>query len=281
MSERLDGVTGSAERAVAEFVLREGPRAAAMSAREIAAAVGTSDATVVRTAKSLGFASLRDLRLALTDRTEVMDLPSRLRATLDATTAAHDVLAQAVRTQLDSLDTLLRRVPETQFDEATAYLATASRVWWSGIGPSAYIAAYGAFLCRRLGKPAGAFTHAGTDHADELLALTSDDAIVVLAYGRIHTAVGVLLEHAATVGTSTVLVTDSPRRKLVNAPSVVLDAGRGSPELFATHGPTIVLVEALVLAIAAADPERSAANLTTLNQLRRSIAGRRLDVDPA
>jgi hypothetical protein len=36
-----------------------------------------------------------------------------------------------------------------------------------------------------------------------------------------------------------------------------------------------------VLAIAAADPEGSAANLTTLNQLRRSIAGRRLDVDPA
>src|SRR5262249_60831933 len=120
-------------------------------------------------------------------------------------------------------------------------------------------------LARRPANPAGAFTHAGTDHADELLALTSDDAIVVLAYGRIHTAVGVLLEHAATVGASTVLVTDSPRRKLFNAPSVVLDAGRGSPELFATHGPTIVLVEALVLAIAAADPERSAANLTTLN----------------
>src|SRR5262249_54170526 len=139
----------------------------------------------------------------------VMDLPSRLRATLDATATAHDVLAQAVRTQLDALETLLRRVPETQFDEATALLAGASQVWWSGIGPSAYIAGYGAFLCRRLGKPAGAFTHAGTDHADELLPLEPEDAVVVLAYGRIHTAVGVLLEHAASVGASTVLVTDS------------------------------------------------------------------------
>src|SRR5262245_31626923 len=118
LASRLDGLTGSAERAVAEFLLRQGPRAAAMSAREIATAVGTSDATVVRTAKSLGYASLRELRHALTDRTEIMDLPSRLRATLDATTNAHDTLAHAVRTQLDALETLLRRVPETQFDQA-------------------------------------------------------------------------------------------------------------------------------------------------------------------
>jgi hypothetical protein len=50
--------------------------------------------------------------------------------------------------------------------------------------------------------------------------------------------------------------------------------------LFATHGPTIVLVEALVLAVAAADPARSEGSLGTLNELRRSIAGKRVDVDP-
>jgi hypothetical protein len=61
---------------------------------------------------------------------------------------------------------------------------------------------------------------------------------------------------------------------------VRLNAGRGTPGLFATHSPTIVLIEALVLALAAADPERAETSLATLNELRRDLAGRRLDVDP-
>ncbi len=280
LGERLAHVTGPQERAVAHYLLSEGSRAAAMSAREIAAAVGTSDATVVRAARSLGFATLRELRHALVDRADGSDLPGRLRATLEGTPTAHDVLARAAHRQLDALDALLRRIPPARFDEATGLLAAAGRIWWSGIGPSAYVAGYGAFLSRRLGKPAGTLTHAGTDHADELLGVEPGDAVVALAYGRIHPTVGVLLERAAGIGVKTVLITDTPRRRLAHPPTVVLDAGRGTPELFATHGPTVVLVEALVLAIAASDPAGSAAALTTLNELRRSIAGRRVDVDP-
>jgi DNA-binding MurR/RpiR family transcriptional regulator len=265
---------------VADYLLREGARAATMSAREIAAAAGTSDATVVRTARSLGFASLRELRDALTDRPEVVELPARLRASLGAAGARPSVLANVARQQVDALDGLVQRVTPEQFDAASVLLAAAPRVWWSGIGPSAYIAGYGAFLCRRVGKDAGAFTHAGTDHADELLAIASADAVVVLAYGRVHPTVPVLLERANDVGAPTVLVTDRARRRFAHPPALVLDAGRGAPELFATHGPTIVLVEALVLALAAEDASGAAASLETLNRLRRAIAGRRVDVDP-
>jgi DNA-binding MurR/RpiR family transcriptional regulator len=153
-------------------------------------------------------------------------------------------------------------------------------VWWCGIGPSASLASYAAFLCRRLGKSSGALTHAGTDHADELLALREREAAVVLAYGRVHPYVRVLLDRAAAVGVDVVLVSDAGKARVDTPVAVQLDAGRGSPGLFATHGPTIVLIEALVLAIAADQPERATESLTTLNELRRSIAGRRVDVDP-
>ena len=54
LAARLGAVSGTSERAVAEYLLGLGSRAAAMSAREVASATGTSDATVVRTAQSLG-----------------------------------------------------------------------------------------------------------------------------------------------------------------------------------------------------------------------------------
>ena len=280
VAERLAGVSGPAERAVVHYLLGQGPRAATMSAREIAVAVGTSDATVVRAAKSLGYASLRQLRDALADQSDATDLTSRLRATLEGTPAAHDVLARAAQRQLLALELLLGRVAPSEFDNATTLLAAAPQLWWSGIGPSAHIAGYGAFLCRRLGKPSGTFTHAGTDHADELLALEAGHAVVILAYGRVHPAVRVLLHHAARREVRTVLITDTSRRQLTPHADVVLHAGRGAPQLFATHGPTVVLVEALVLAIAAGQADRATESLATLNRLRRSIAGKRVDVDP-
>jgi DNA-binding MurR/RpiR family transcriptional regulator len=279
LADRRTLLSSPAERRVADVLIDMGPRAAPLSAKEIAAEANTSDATVVRAVRSLGYESLRQLRRALTSERDEPDLTQRFEATIAGTAAAHDVLATAAERQHNALDALLRRVPSGAFDAAVGTLVDAEQVWWSGIGPSAHLAGYAAFLCRRLGKMAGVMTHAGTDHADELLALEARQAVVVLAYGRIHPYVRVLLDRAARVGASSVLVTDSAARNL--PATVQLDAGRGSPGLFASHGPTIVLVEALVLALAATDPQRSDASLATLNELRGALAGRRLDVDPA
>jgi DNA-binding MurR/RpiR family transcriptional regulator len=123
-------------------------------------------------------------------------------------------------------------------------------------------------------------THSGTDHADELLSVGADDAVVVLAYGRVHPYVRTLFAHAADVGAQVVLVTDTLSGRSAAPVAAQLNAGRGAPGVFATHGPTIVLLEALVLAVAAADPDRSEAALATLNDLRQSLAGKRVDVDP-
>ncbi|HEV3227476.1 MAG TPA: MurR/RpiR family transcriptional regulator [Acidimicrobiales bacterium] len=278
-SARLDRITSKAERRVAEYLVRAGPRAAALSAQEIGDATGTSDATVVRTAKTLGYANLRELRRALANDEEP-DLSTRLHATISESPSAHDILVHAVDGQLDALNSLLRRVPAADFDRAANVLAGAAHIWWCGTGPSAHLASYAAFLCRRLGASSGALTHSGTDHADELLALRADHAIVVLAYGRVHPYVRVLLQRAAELRTSVVLITDTLGRSLTSSVEVQLTAGRGASRLFATHGPTIVLLEALVLTIAAADPDQSDTSLATLNDLRQSLAGRRLDVDP-
>ena len=141
LAARLDRVTSPAERRVAEYLIEAGSKAAPMSAREIAAAVGTSDATVVRTAKSLGYASLRELRRALADEHE-RGRPVRPAAMPPSATAQRPRCARPAPSsaQLEALDTLLRRVSADDFDEAAAILAGATHVWWCGTGPSAHLA---------------------------------------------------------------------------------------------------------------------------------------------
>jgi DNA-binding MurR/RpiR family transcriptional regulator len=83
------------------------------------------------------------------------------------------------------------------------------------------------------------------------------------------------------IGSPVVLVTDSGDRKLGDKVDIVLESGRGTPGLFASHGTTLVLIEALILGVAAKREGEADASLATLNVPRASLAGRRLDVDSA
>ena len=143
------------ERSVADFLLNAGPRAGAMSAREVAQAVGTSDATVIRTSRSLGFEGYRDLRRFVAGQTAEVPIEERLRKSLDAVEDPGDELRVAIERQGGDLTAMAGRITESEFRQANRIIARAPYVWWSGVGPSAFLAGYAAFLFRRLGKDSG------------------------------------------------------------------------------------------------------------------------------
>ncbi|MGH8966162.1 MAG: MurR/RpiR family transcriptional regulator, partial [Actinomycetes bacterium] len=88
------GGLAPAQRKVARFFTEHAAQLGFFSAAEIAARLGTSDATVVRTAQTLGYRGLADLKRALLDDAPPPEpTPSaRLRATLRRATAPSDVL---------------------------------------------------------------------------------------------------------------------------------------------------------------------------------------------
>src|SRR5580698_5919592 len=253
------------ERTIAEFLLAAGPRAGAMSAREVAQAVGTSDATVIRTARSLGFEGFRDLRRFVASESAEVPIEERLRKSLDAVEDPDAELRADIEPQRGELKAMDEKIPEIEFRKANQIIERASYVWWSGVGPSAFLAGYGAFLFRRLGKDSGALTHAGFDGADELLSVKPGHAVVIFSYGRLHRHVRVLLERAEEVGSRVVFVTDSVAVPAEWQTPVRLLSGRGRQEMFASHANTIVLIEALALSMAAGEPDESQGSLEQLN----------------
>jgi|SoiMetStandDraft_2_1073263.scaffolds.fasta_scaffold14945_2 DNA-binding MurR/RpiR family transcriptional regulator len=267
-----------AERRVAELLLDVGPGATLLSAAALAEQLGTSDATIVRTAKALGYSGLAELRRALAVYGDNPPIGERLRRTLEQS-SDDELFPSAIRNHLSALETLTRNVSPQAFHDAVAVLAGQDRVVWRGVGPSAHLAAYGQLMTQRIGKPSSALVHTGTSFADELLTLEHDDAVVLFAYGRLQPHVRVLLEHAEALEAPVVLITDVLGRRLEAAVTTTLQCGRGAPGLFASHGITLVVIEALVLAIAATQQPESEASLAKLNELRAALAGRRIDVD--
>jgi DNA-binding MurR/RpiR family transcriptional regulator len=277
LAER-DAHLAPAERRVAEQLLDLGPEATLLSAAALAEQLGTSDATVVRTAKAMGYSGLGELRQALAAQGANPPPGVRLRRTLDHM-SGDELFAATISSHLGALDALVNNVSPQTFHTAVEVLSSKQRVVWRGVGPSAHLAAYGQVLTERIGTPSRALVHTGTSFADELLTLTSDDAVVVFAYGRLQSHVRVLLERANELDVPVVLITDTLGRKVGTTVHTTLQSGRGTPGLFASHGTTLVLIEALVLGIAAADRAKANVSLTTLNELRAALMGRRMDVD--
>src|SRR6476646_4797747 len=111
-----------AERRVAEGLVGFGPEEALLTAAELAERLGTSDATVVRTAKALGYRGLADLRRAMATRPPEPPLGERLRRTLEQAPPA-ELLAASLDRHLGALDALSRDVSSEKFQDAVGVLA--------------------------------------------------------------------------------------------------------------------------------------------------------------
>ncbi|HEY4333341.1 MAG TPA: MurR/RpiR family transcriptional regulator [Ilumatobacteraceae bacterium] len=270
----------TSEARVAAHLAGAGPEILLRSAASLAATLQTSDATVLRAVRALGYSGLPELREEVAAALAEPAIDERLRRTVTPGSAASTVLASTIRDHQRSLELMQQRLDEGAFERAVDVLSRGRRVTWWGTGPSAHLAGYGSMLCARIGRPAAAFTQTGAGAADELLSLVAGDAVVVLAYGRVHRHVSVLLDRAREIGCAVVLITDTLGSRVADRVDVRLAIGRGVPGLFASHAATLVVIEAVVLAVAAANLGAAEDALRTLNALRASIAGRRIDVDP-
>lgn len=263
---------------IARYLVDAGPEVVLLSAADLAAELGTSDASVIRTAKALGYSGLAELRRAISASTREPSLEVRLQRSLEEGETSDSILHSLIGHHVASLQGLARRIEPELFQQAVDVLANADRIVWCGTGPSAAIAEYGAALGSRLGWPSLVARGMGTQLADELLAIRPGDAVVVLAYGRKNSRARSIIDRCEELSVATVLITDAIPRELSRRFNTILPCGRGTPGLFSSHGTTLILIEALALGLAASDPVRAQASLAQLNDLRAAIAGRRRDV---
>ena len=164
-----------------------------------------------------------------------------------------------------------------QFPAAVGLLAPAERIVLSGTGPSAAVAESAAVLLGRIGRPAATITATGVGAADQTLGLRRGDTLVLLAYTRLHTHAAVLLDTARRRRVPTVLVTDVLTD--VGGVDLTLTCPRGLPAEISSHAVTVLLIEALVIALAATDRPRATSALRELNRLRAALLGTPTDVD--
>jgi DNA-binding MurR/RpiR family transcriptional regulator len=282
IAERIEKMS-PAEQRVARFFANNREEVLILSAAALAARAKTSDATVVRAAKGLGFAGLEELRRTLADELRRSLSPAaRLTRTLSEIGGnLPAAFASTIDLHLRSLDSLRRSVSVDEFETAVDGIAGAGRIVVFGLGPSAAIANYLVTQLRRFGLDAISLTNTGLLFADDLRRLRAGDLVIMLAYGRVYGELAALLDEISRRRLGSLLITDTLAGRLQRRVDLILRVARGHADMFSMHTATLGFIEALLVGVATRRPAETLASLNALNEAREKLAGKTMKLPVA
>jgi DNA-binding MurR/RpiR family transcriptional regulator len=267
-----------AEQRVVRFFQENREEVLIASAAALASRAATSDATVVRATKALGFAGMEALRRSLAAELRTTLSPAdRVARTVDE--IGHDLDAAfdaTLAVHIQALANLRRDISSGAFEKAVGTLIEARGIRVFGIGPSSAMADYFVAQLARFGLDAASLTRTGLLFADDLQTLRRGDAVVILAYGRLYRELAALLDEADRLGLTTLLVTDTLAATLRRRVDLVLRVARGRAEMLSMHTATLGLLEMLLVGVATQRTAETVAHLEALNRLRAKLTGEKM-----
>jgi DNA-binding MurR/RpiR family transcriptional regulator len=279
IAERF-GQMSPAEQRVIRFFESNREEVLIASAAALAARAETSDATVVRAAKALGFAGLEDLRRTLADELRSSLSPAeRLTRTLSEVGGSLPTAFEAtIDLHLRTLESLRRSVTIETFEKVVDGIAGARRIAVFGLGPSAAIANYLVTQLIRFGLDAIILTNTGLLFADDLRKLRHGDLVIMLAYGRVYGELAALLDEIERQELRSFLITDTLAGRLQPRVDLILRVARGQADMLAMHTATLGFIEALLVGVATRRPSETLASLKALNEAREKLVGKTMNL---
>lgn len=265
--EAHSGELSRGDHALITAILDDPASVAFMSAESLGSEAGVHAATVVRLAKKLGFDGYPAMREAIQDTVKQAFVPADRMVRSLGESPDGSVLGTVVGEEVRRLQQLPAYVADSDLEDAARHLVNARRVLIHAHGHSS---ALGDLLVRRLRRSGLIVEHteaSGRDIAESLVSLGSEDVVLGFALRSVPKTLGPLLDHAAAVGASSIVIADTTGPTLRPRPDVLLAAPRGEQDRFLTLAIPMAICDALVLTLARTDGGRSIAALEHLGDL--------------
>nr|WP_181138743.1 MurR/RpiR family transcriptional regulator [Streptomyces sp. Ru73] len=260
-------MTRSMQR-VAETVAGDPAGCAALTVTGLAERTGTSEATVVRTSRLLGYPGYRDLRLALAALAaqQATGRAPAVTADIAVDDSLTDVVTKLAQEEQQCLADTAAALDTTQLEAAVAALAGARRIDVYGIGASSLV---GQDLAQKLLR-IGLIAHA---HADPHLAVTNavqmragDVAVAITHSGRTTDVIEplrVAFDHGAT----TIAITGRPDGEIASYADHILTTSTAReselrPAAMSSRTSQLLVVDCLFVGVAQRTYETAAPALS-------------------
>jgi DNA-binding MurR/RpiR family transcriptional regulator len=268
-----------AERRVAERVLAHPDEVFSLSIGAIAQEAATSEATVVRFCKSVGFDGYPDLRLALASEVGRSTAENRPGSAVGIEIGPDDTLSEVVA-KVGALDA--QAITDTVeylnievLENVVELVAGARRIELYGIGASGLVSIDLEQKLRRIGLPSAASTdgHAALTSA---ALLSSDDVVLAISHSGQTLDVIEPVEQAQSQGATTVAITNYRQSPLAETADLVLTTAARESALrsgaMASRAAQLTVVDCVFIGVAQRSYEET---LLALDRTYAAVRGRR------
>lgn len=270
--ERVQAVAASltaTEQQLISIVMKAPREVALGTSSEFAARLGVHEATTSRLARKLGFGSYGQFRDALRHEFLREAAPGERISTTLNDARKQGFLPLLVASELAALGLIADHVSDARIIAAAEAL-NCQRVFIYGHGNAEALAVLMERRLRRLGIASHRLSGNRRDLAEQMLTLSSDDALLLFAFRRQPPDYAKLMQVAAEVGANTVVIAGTVGPTLTPKPQILLSAPRaGMPDSFQTLTVPMAICNATILALA---DIRGEVALDALNRLGTLIA---------
>jgi DNA-binding MurR/RpiR family transcriptional regulator len=271
ISDHYQQLTKS-EKRIANYLRKNQEESAFLSAGEIADRLGLSEATLVRFARTLGFASYPAMRTVLQDAfRQRVTHSARLRGRLEDLRQGGDIFERLVVSEMDYLTQALETVHRQSLQTTVSLLNACERIFVFGTGPSVSLVELMDIRLRRFGRHVIPLTTAGREVLEPLTLMTDRDLLFMIGFFDITSTQRLVLEYANEVNCPVVFLTDTLGSIIGDKAKVVLAARRGPMAEFHSLVVPMTIINTLLLALANEDKENVMANLDKLDQMRERL----------
>lgn len=220
-SARLSG----GQRRVVEFFMGHCDRAVFLTSLGVASEVGVSEATVVRTARALGFAGYPQFRDAFRGYfVERMSTVTRVRLTAAPRRSVGEIIDGVMESDRKNLEATRMRLDDKALARAAEMMGSARTVYIIGMRSGWGLAWLLHFSLRLIRVPSQIVTLGVDDVTEQLEGVGEGDVVFAMTFERYTRATVELFAACVEKGARGIALTDKPTSPLAAPADIVLES---------------------------------------------------------
>lgn len=278
--EEKEPTFSKGQRRIAGYITESYDKAAFMTASRLGKTVGVSESTVVRFAVELGYEGYPEMQKAMQEMVmNRLTAVQRIEVANDQI-GNQDILTKVLQADADKLRQTAETISRDSFHAAVNAILKARRIYVMGVRSAAPLANFAGYYLNYMFDDIRVITASGAGEMFEnLVCITPEDVVLAFSFPRYSSATLKAAQYCRGVGATVIGITNSNLSPLAEKSDYVLTAKSDMVSLVDSLVAPLSVVNALLLALAAAREKEVQKSLETLERVweKYNIYEKRVD----
>lgn len=173
------------EKKIAEYIISNPEKVSDMSALELGKILHTSDASVVRFSKNIGFKGFSDLKTYLKIQINSFKKPqNKILEKWNNFQSESDIVDKVVKSDLRNIESFLSQIDVEKVEKTVNTLLLSKKVFVVGMGCSRGVAQFISWHMKRIGVSVELLQESGVGLLESLVHLKESDSVLLFSFPR-------------------------------------------------------------------------------------------------